>query len=332
MSTPDHWSNPYADLRDRRVTPLNADDRFPQASHRWSKSEIDALTFAAAVNRPLLIRGEPGCGKSQIARAAAAHCEAELLVEVAHPRFEAMDLLYTIDLIGRLANANSGDDTSMCDHVEMGTLWRAIEAVNVQDRARPVPVVLLDEIDKADADVPNSLLDVLGNRSFRNPYPKPNEPEMIRSRDGRMPLVVITTNEERELPAAFVRRCIVLNLNPPSDVPFVTWLEDRGNVHQHLVVSDEVRRLLAHQVEEDRSESERHVAPKVGLAEYIDLLHAVHELTAPIHDEAMRYKKQLEWAGTLTQYALVKGAAQDQGRQPIAELQTIGERFEQPEP
>ena len=87
--------NPFIDLAIESPTPLVQGNRFPAAGHQWSQSEKDALIFAFAARRPLLVRGEAGSGKSQIARAAAAHLNSgEPLVEVIHPRFEALDLLY----------------------------------------------------------------------------------------------------------------------------------------------------------------------------------------------------------------------------------------------
>ena len=97
-----------------------------------------------------------------------------------------------------------------------------------------------------------------------------------------MPLIVITTNEERELPAAFVRRCVVLNLNPPEDeAAFIDGLIQRGRAHARLAqVHAEVARQAAAQGWADRQVAAGAGYPKVGLAEFIDLLTALDELTA----------------------------------------------------
>ena len=98
--------NPFIGLTAKTTTTLEQGDRFPAAGHYWEQSEIDALIFALAARRPLLVRGEAGSGKSQIARAAASHLNSsEPLVEVIHPRFEALDLLYRVDVVERLADA-----------------------------------------------------------------------------------------------------------------------------------------------------------------------------------------------------------------------------------
>src|SRR5690554_4944180 len=99
-------ANPFISIRANEETVLVEDDRFAAAGHLWNQPEIDALTLAYAARRPLLVRGEAGSGKSQIARAAAAKMgNAPMLVEVIHPRFEALDLLYRFDAIERLADA-----------------------------------------------------------------------------------------------------------------------------------------------------------------------------------------------------------------------------------
>jgi MoxR-like ATPase len=142
-----------------------------------------------------------------------------------------------------------------------------------------------------------------------------------------MPLVVITTNEERELPPAFVRRCAVLNLNPPKDgAEFRTWLVDRGRVHKHLSVEETVRERAAQQVAQDRGDCDRVKYPPVGLAEYIDLLHALHELVpdGPASGrrggDAAKAREAAQHAmlDRLSRYALVKQPDQDQRRSPVA--------------
>lgn len=313
--------NPFIDLTLAGSMDLQSDHRFPAAGHLWSRSEIDALILAYAARRPLLVRGEAGSGKSQIARAAAkAMGNAPLLVEVIHPRFEALDLLYRFDAVRRLADAQQKQLRRTDEkYVKPGRLWEAMELMKKQE---VTPVLLIDEIDKADSDVPNALLDVLGNRSFTVPY---LNDRTIRAPDGRLPLIILTTNEERELPAAFVRRCVVLNLNPPAHesedgkAAFVNWLVERGNVHKHLAIVPEASEMAARQVLADREASISYGYPKVGLAEYIDLLTALDELTqdSPVEQ---RVVEQIEWLDRLSAYALVKNAGQRQDRAPVQQV------------
>ena len=310
-------TNPFTQPLADTIVTLPKDDNFEASHHRWSGAESDALALAHAARRPLLVRGEPGSGKSQLARAAALQMGADApLVQVIHPRFEPRDLLYRYDTIRRLADANTrdgiGDDTR---YVQPGVLWRAWQHAQA---ARPV-VVLLDEIDKGDADVPNSLLEVLGQRSFRvEEVPGMATPSLL---DGAMPLIVVTTNEERELPAAFVRRCVVLNLNPPADDKgLLAWLKARVEAHGGIVgrldadvVDHALRQVLA-----DRRDALRLGYPKVGLAEALDLLTALAEITEA-YPEAERVQQQKAWLQRISAYALVKHAGTDPGqsREPV---------------
>ena len=310
--------NPFVGLDANTPLSLAEGDRFAAAGHCWSQSEIDALILAHAARRPLLVRGEAGSGKSQIARAAAQSMGCvELLVEVIHPRFDALDLLYRLDAVERLADAQVQQlDRSNERYVKPGRLW---EAINLIRKDGTTPVLLIDEIDKADADVPNALLDVLGNRSFTVPH---LNHRTVRAEGGRLPLIIITTNEERELPPAFVRRCVVLNLNPPAhdqpegEAAFFNWLVTPGEVHRHLHIASGPRKLAAQQVLADRKAAMALGYPKVGLAEYIDLLTALHELTLDSLPN-QRETEQTQWLSRLSAYALVKNADQPQGRPPL---------------
>ena len=144
--------NPFVGLTEGTERIFAAGDRYPEAGHLWSEPEIDALILAWAARRPLLVRGEAGSGKSQIARAAAAEIPAgELLVEVIHPRFEALDLLYRVDSVERLADAQIHElDRSNEKYVKRGRLWEAMEPETGDNTG--TPVLLIDEIDKADAE------------------------------------------------------------------------------------------------------------------------------------------------------------------------------------
>jgi len=305
-------SNPFTQDLANTATTLPACDRFETAHHRWSVRELDALALAYAARRPLLVRGEPGSGKSQLARAAAVLMRAAApRVQVIHPRFEPRDLLYRYDTIRRLADANApGANVDDKNYVQPGVLWLAWA-----DAAQSRPsVVLVDEIDKGDADVPNSLLEVLGQRSFRvDEVPGMDTPALP---PGAMPLVVITTNEERELPAAFVRRCVVLNLNPPVPEPELRkWLQERVEAHFSTMqpLAPEVVQLALTQVLVDRREAERLGYPKVGLAEALDLLTALAEITRDVPD-VQRKAAQEAWLGRISAYALVKHAGTDPGQ------------------
>ena len=200
-------------LKPGQVQRIPATIHLDATVHQWSQAEIDALTLALSARRPLLVRGEPGTGKTQLARAAAHQLGWTLHATTIHPRFEASDLLYRFDAVKRLADAQAREPNLREENYwEPGPLWKAYDwplacrygscRPKAESEAETKPkghVVLLDEIDKADSDLPNSLLDVLGQRAFEIPalnlqFGAPQQ---------QLPLIIITTNEERELPAAF---------------------------------------------------------------------------------------------------------------------------------
>ena len=159
-------------------------------------------------------------------------------------------------------------------------------------------VLLIDEIDKADTDLANSLLETLGNGDFKPPYIGGS----VRGESAAAaPLVVITTNEERELPLAFVRRCLVLPLNlPEAKEKFVEFLRGRGAVH-FAGLSDKVRLQAAEMLHDDRAGVEPG-QPRPGQAEYLDLLRALNEMAKDDED------RQLEMLTKLRRFVYRKAA------------------------
>lgn len=271
------------------VVPLG-DDGLPPAGHLLTKPEVVAINAALATGRALLVRGEPGTGKSQLARAAAAVLKRGFVHQAVDARTDTHDLLWTFDAVERLGKAQvlraDGGDVREALHrrsfVQPGALWWALDAAGARIQAdsggngrcavaRPEAeqvVALVDEIDKADPSVPNALLDALGHGGFN----VDGLPRVCRRVDTR-PLVLVTTNNERALPDAFVRRCLVLPLVVPADV--VPWLVARGAV-QPVRPADPVLQAVAERVGTARERTPRgQCAP--GLAEYLDLLRALCE-------------------------------------------------------
>jgi MoxR-like ATPase len=316
----------FQEIDDRSVQQLPATTHLPVSHHQWSKQEKDALTLALAANRPLLVRGEPGTGKTQLARAAAAHLDWELEAVTIHARYEPQDLQWRFDAVKRLADASASSadadrlDRREHEYWEPGPLWKAFgwESACQYGSCRPPKgelartptgfVVLIDEIDKADADLPNALLEVLGQRSFSIPGLglKVGGPGRLQ------PLVLITTNEERELPAAFLRRCIVLNLEAGAE-GYEAWLIQRGQAHfgaieqpdfkRAAILDDALLKSSARQLMLDRAAAELAGLAPPGAAEYLDLLQAVHELAPGDTSEQQRWLKEL------SAYAFVKNGA-----------------------
>ncbi|MBD3836313.1 MoxR family ATPase [Brevundimonas sp.] len=155
-----------------------------------------AVNAAVALERPLLIKGEPGTGKTVLAYEIAKAFDAPLITWHVKSTTKAHNGLYEYDAVSRLRDSQLGDERvhDVRNYLKKGKLWEAFTA--------PVrPVLLIDEIDKADIEFPNDLLQELDRMEF---YVQETD-ETIRA-DIR-PIVIITSNNEKELPDAFLRRC-----------------------------------------------------------------------------------------------------------------------------
>ena len=306
---------------------LPAHGTWKESVHVFDQRTTNALIAAWLSGRPLLVRGDPGTGKSQLARAAAVALGWELVTEVVSAHTDIQDLWYRFDAVSRLGQAqllsalgeNATRDALMKEldprkFLSPGALWWAYdwktaqeyyrssefklyhpnpefehphpkpspsngEGLKQQDSAVPEGVVLLiDEVDKADADLPNSLLETLDNARFRIPWVnesigyRPDDKKAVR------PLVVITTNEDRQLPPAFVRRCLVLNLElPEKEDELVAYLLNRGEEHfcdkdGGPLFRDKVMETAARQLYQDRQEAVNLGFKPPGQAEYLDIL------------------------------------------------------------
>ena len=155
-----------------------------------------AVNAAVALERPLLIKGEPGTGKTQLAYEVARHLGAPLYTWHIKSTTKAQHGLYEYDAVARLRDGQLGDPrvADIAHYIKPGKLWHAFEAA---ERV----VLLIDEIDKADIEFPNDLLQELDRMEFYC-Y------ELDRTIRARVrPVVIITSNNEKELPDAFLRRC-----------------------------------------------------------------------------------------------------------------------------
>jgi len=155
-----------------------------------------AVNAALTLQRPLLIKGEPGTGKTMLAEEVAAALGMPLMQWHIKSTTKAQQGLYEYDAVSRLRDSQLGDERvrEIRNYIVQGVLWQAFTA--------PAPVVLLiDEIDKADIEFPNDLLRELDRMEFHVYETR----EMVRA--VHRPLVIITSNNEKELPDAFLRRC-----------------------------------------------------------------------------------------------------------------------------
>ena len=155
-----------------------------------------AVNAAVTLERPLLVKGEPGTGKTELARQIARGLGLPLLEWGIKSTTKAQQGLYEYDAVSRLRDSQLGDErvNDVRNYIRKGKLWQAFEA---DTRV----VLLIDEIDKADIEFPNDLLAELDQMEF-HVY---ETGETIRAR--HRPIVVITSNNEKELPDAFLRRC-----------------------------------------------------------------------------------------------------------------------------
>ena len=156
-----------------------------------------AVNVAAALGRPLLVKGEPGTGKTLLAHAIAEDLGLSLLTWHVKSTSKAVDGLYVYDTVKRLQDSRFGDKdvSDIRQYIRMGPLGRAL-------LADAQVVLLIDEIDKADLEFPNDLLHELDTMEF----------EVVETGDqhraAQRPIVVVTSNSEKELPDAFLRRCV----------------------------------------------------------------------------------------------------------------------------
>ncbi|WP_446655038.1 AAA family ATPase [Blastomonas sp.] len=155
-----------------------------------------AVNAAVALRRPLLVKGEPGTGKTVLAHQIAAAANAPLIEWNIKSTTKAQQGLYEYDAVARLRDGQLGDERvhDISNYIKKGKLWEAFISPQL-------PVLLIDEIDKADIEFPNDLLQELDRMEFYVYETK----ELVKAQE--RPIVVITSNNEKELPDAFLRRC-----------------------------------------------------------------------------------------------------------------------------
>ena len=303
--------------------------------HKHEESTLEALLASCLTGRPLLIVGEPGIGKSQVALAAAHLLQVPYYSYVIDERTDRDDVLFRYDAISRLGeaqmlgalqgcgvlqdnnqNTKGGaealkeikellrEDLDPAKFIFPGAMWWAFDpdgaekvereavarlGLEYQDEHKSVfqrsydgfkedptdcevgSVVLIDEIDKADISVPNGLLECLSERQFR--VPQINKVVKLKNHK-KPPLIIFTSNRERDLPPAFIRRCVVHNMNTmDEEAERKNFLMDRArawfdaSVIDDKTVGDCIDRLIA-----SREKAGEKSLYKPGASEFLDLL------------------------------------------------------------
>src|SRR6059058_6603977 len=193
-----------------------------------------AVNASIVLERPLLIKGEPGTGKTVLAEEVAKALKAPLLTWHIKSTTKAQQGLYEYDAVSRLRDSQLGDArvSDISNYIRRGKLWDAFTA---EQR----PVLLIDEIDKADIEFPNDLLLELDRMEF-HVY---ETGETVRA--NKRPIVVITSNNEKELPDAFLRRCFFHYIKFPDRETMSRIVDVHFPDIQRLLVSRAMRQFFA---------------------------------------------------------------------------------------
>jgi len=235
-----------------------------RSTYKASKKEIELVNTALYLRRPLLVTGKPGVGKSSLAHSVA--CELGL-GDVLHWQITTKttleDGLYSYDAIGRLQdNSLNQKRTFFSKPVPDIGEYITLGALGMAFASKSMRVLLIDEIDKSDIDLPNNLLHILEENKFKIP-------ELVRLKEGshfvnchesdekirvnnkviecqEFPLIIMTSNGEREFPPAFLRRCLHLEIEEPDEVKLKNIVESHLDLDsgQKKIVDEIIKKFI----------------------------------------------------------------------------------------
>ena len=208
-----------------------SDKRFSGTERYIATDDLKmAVNAGVTLQRPILIKGEPGTGKTMLAEEVAAALGMPLFEWHIKSTTKAQQGLYEYDAVARLRDSQLGEDRvhDIANYILPGSLWRAFDA-------ETQPVLLIDEIDKADIEFPNDLLRELDRMEFT----VFETGETVRAK--HRPVIIITSNNEKELPDAFLRRCFFHYIRFPDEETMQQIVE----VHYPGLKQDLLREALA---------------------------------------------------------------------------------------
>jgi MoxR-like ATPase len=240
------------------------------------KGLAEAVNLAIALGRPLLLQGDPGTGKTRLAHAVAYTLGLPLEEAYIKSTSRAQDLLYTYDAVQRLYDAQVPQPSRPADksYVRLGPLGQAIAQAGRGQRS----VVLIDEIDKADIDFPNDLLHELDQLTFEIPEVPGVSFAVPDDRPDLRPVVIVTNNEEKTLPAAFLRRCVFHYIEFPDDPADVAAILALHRVNDQALREKAVEVLL--------SLRKLDLSKKPGLSELLDWVGYLRAVKTPAQELA----------------------------------------------
>lgn len=255
----------------------------PEEPYVASKALIEAFNLAAFLERPLLLKGEPGCGKTRFAEAVAYEMYKEAYSDYLEEWYikstsRAQDGLYTFDHIGRLSDAQLSHSKYIDDELvhrlkQPEKYFRLAELGRAFQSEKP-KVVLIDEIDKADIDFPNDLLLELDRKKFYvnelMENGKKKEVEAITA-----PILIITSNDEKELPTPFLRRCLFHYIEFPGEAQLEKIVRSHFDKNEgDSLVKAAVRAFLElrRAMQVDKKDTEK----KASTSELLDWFHTLN--------------------------------------------------------
>ena len=295
VDTSVRFDNSQLDVPSRRievagVEPVPAVDpsthEVPRVPYLASEELAMAVNLAIGLGRPLLLQGDPGVGKTRLASAVAYALGLPLEQSYIKSTSRGRDLLYTYDAVRRLHDAQLGwrapgrvvhrfptDRAERVeDYIRLGPLGRAIARATHGRRS----VVLIDEIDKADLDFPNDLLRELDELAFEVDEAPTHRYAVPAGRPDLRPIIIVTNNEEKALPGAFLRRCIFHYVEfpaRPQDLDAILAMHGIGRPELRERAIDVLLRLR-----------ELDLAKRPGVSELLDWVRFLDAVQAPVEE------------------------------------------------